>query len=316
MRSKDAAQASRSDGDSRVYWLTVPLWPASFPSGEVRPQVEWGSHRPSPPSPSPRPDPHQPHRSPVSWSGPVEKPPSPSPPDNSRGVAFFGVAALPGLAGESGTGGRPSGLKQGSRQVDDLMMELGVGPVSEHHVSGLYVTMLIDNLATYLSEEEIRDVLRRAGEMRPLEELSDASSWCSYDEFKSLLEEADRTLVTLSGGEKIRLTPKVKLESELAGTIQAFGSPASVLAASTGTNPLVPIRRYETAEVGPGEWTSASGSSKALRPFRVLPVRRAAVCDGPPLLRPPRREKSSRRRASVAATAPACFECAGPRSTR
>ncbi len=183
-------------------------------------------------------------------------------------MAFFGVAALPGLAGESGTGaGRPSGLKQGSRQVDDLMMELGVGPVSEHHVSGLYVTMLIDNLATYLSEEEIRDVLRRAGEMRPLEELSDASSWCSYDEFKSLLEEADRTLVTLSGGEKIRLTPKVKLESELAGTIQAFGSPASVLAASTGTNPLVPIRRYETAEVGPNEWTIREWFVEGFAPF-------------------------------------------------
>ena len=147
------------------------------------------------------------------------------------------------------------------------MMATGVGPVSEHHVSGLYVTMLMDNLATSLSPEAIGGVLSRAGETRSLEELGAASSWSSYDEFKRLLQEAKRTLDSLPNAERRSPTPKVKLESELAGTIQAFGSPASILAANTGTNPLVPIRRYETTEVGPNEWTIREWFVEGFEPF-------------------------------------------------
>src|SRR3984957_366207 len=146
-------------------------------------------------------------------------------------------------------------LKQSSKQVEDLMMATGMGSAAEHHVSGLYVTMLMENLAAELSPEAIRGVLSRAGETRSLEDLSAPSSWCSYEEFKGLLQEAKRTLDSLSRTGTKRPTPRINLESELAGTIQAFGSPSSVLAANSGTNPLVPIRRYETAEVGSNEWT-------------------------------------------------------------
>ena len=146
-------------------------------------------------------------------------------------------------------------------------MATGVGSAAEHHVSGLYVTMLIDNLRARLSEEAIRGVLSRAGETRDLEELSASSSWCSHDEFRRLLQEARRTLDALPEAGASAPSAQVKLASELAGTIQAFGSPASVLAANTGTNPLVPIRRYETTEVGPNEWTIREWFDEGFEPY-------------------------------------------------
>ena len=147
------------------------------------------------------------------------------------------------------------------------MMATGVDSAAEHHVSGLYVTMLMENLAAELSPEAIRGVLSRAGEIRSLEDLSASSSWCSYEEFKGLLQEAKRTWDSLSRTRTERPTPRINLESELAGTIQAFGSPSSVLAANTGTNPLVPIRRYETTEVGPNEWTIREWFLEGFEPF-------------------------------------------------
>ena len=130
-----------------------------------------------------------------------------------------------------------------------------MGQAAEHHVSGLYVTMLIDSLANHLSTDEIRAMLSRAGESRSLEELSESSSWSSYDQFRRLLEEAKRTTDSLPPAGLEDPTAEVTLDSEIAGTIQSFGSPASVLATNTGTNPLLPIRQYETTEVASNEWT-------------------------------------------------------------
>src|SRR5450631_1018255 len=126
---------------------------------------------------------------------------------------------------------------------------------AEHHISGLYVTMLLDSLAVELSTTEIRDLLTRAGESRSLEELHTSASWSSYEEFKRLLQEAKLTLGSRPDVAVNGPASRVTLDSEIAGTIQAFGSPAAVLATNTGTNPLLPIRRYETTELGPNEWT-------------------------------------------------------------
>jgi hypothetical protein len=147
------------------------------------------------------------------------------------------------------------------------MMTTSGGLATQHHVSGLYVTMLMENLAAELSQEAIRGVLSRAGELRSVEELSSSSSWSSYDEFKRLLKEAKRTLDSLPRADTKKPTTTVKLESGLAGTIQAFGSPASVLAANTGTNPLMPIRGYETTEIGPNEWTIREWFNDGFEPF-------------------------------------------------
>jgi diguanylate cyclase (GGDEF)-like protein len=147
------------------------------------------------------------------------------------------------------------------------MMATGRGPGTQQHVSGLYVKMVMDNLADELSSEAIGDVLSRAGESRSVEAFSASSSWSSYSEFKRFLIEANHTLDGFPRTERKRRTPKVALESELAGTIQAFGSPASILAANTGTNPLVPIRRYETTEIGPNEWTIRERFIEGFEPF-------------------------------------------------
>jgi diguanylate cyclase (GGDEF)-like protein len=134
-------------------------------------------------------------------------------------------------------------------------MAMAGDPTAEHHISGLYVTMLLDSLAVQISTAEIRDLLARAGESRSLEELNTSASWSSYEEFKRLLQEAKLTLDSLPDVAVVGPASRVTLESEIAGTIQAFGSPAAVLATNTGTNPLLPIRRYETTELGPNEWT-------------------------------------------------------------
>src|ERR1700683_5362457 len=128
-------------------------------------------------------------------------------------------------------------------------------PEMEHHISGLYTNMLMDLMGDRLSPEAIRAVLDRAGETRSLEELNLSSSWNSYDQFKRLLEEAKAALASIPESDQNNPTSTKFLNTEIANTIQAFGSPGAVLATSKGGNPLVPIRGYETTEIGPQEWT-------------------------------------------------------------
>ncbi len=163
--------------------------------------------------------------------------------------------------------GAPRMLKRGPLGVDVPIMATNRDSATPHHVSGLYVTMLMENLAAELSQEAIRAVLSKAGEVRSLDELTSASSWSSYSEFRCLLEVAKRTLNALPRADAKGPTATVNIESELAGTIQAFGSPASVLAANTGANPLLPIRTYETAEIGPNEWTIREWFDEGFEPF-------------------------------------------------
>lgn len=146
-------------------------------------------------------------------------------------------------------------------------MAIVADPTGEHHISGLYVTMLLDSLAVQLSIAEIRDLLSRAGESRSLEELNTSASWSSYEEFKQLLQEAKLTLDSRPDVAVTGRASRVTLESEIAGTIQAFGSPAAVLATNTGTNPLLPIRRYETTELGPNEWTIRESFVDGFEPY-------------------------------------------------
>jgi diguanylate cyclase (GGDEF)-like protein len=134
-------------------------------------------------------------------------------------------------------------------------MATDVGPVADHHVSGLYTNMLLDNLAQSLPARAIQEVLHRAGETRSLEELGNASSWNSYEQFKRLLEEAKIAMESGVGEGESNPTSLRLVNTEIAESVQALGSPGAVLATGDGSNPLVPIRRYEMTEVGPNEWT-------------------------------------------------------------
>ena len=128
-------------------------------------------------------------------------------------------------------------------------------------VSGLYTMILMDSLGNRLSADDLSELLGRASETRSIEDLKDMSSWTSFDQFKRLLQEASRSL------DSAFQTVGVHFSSTVAAEImQAFDSPGAVLRGGDGINILVPMRRYEMAELTPNEWTLASGSSKVLHP--------------------------------------------------
>src|SRR5580704_1272579 len=129
------------------------------------------------------------------------------------------------------------------------------GGAEHHHIAGLYAHMLMVPLAEQLSHQEVRDILRRAGDDRSIEDVCDVTSWNSYQQFKRLLQEVKVTLESAARPGRRDLGAIMMTNPELAETTQAFGSPGSVLASGTDRNPLVPIRRYETTEVSANEWT-------------------------------------------------------------
>jgi diguanylate cyclase (GGDEF)-like protein len=137
---------------------------------------------------------------------------------------------------------------------------------SDHDVSGVYVSMLLEALSRSLSPEAIGDVLRSAGETRGVEELQTASAWSSYDEFKRLLQASS---AAMASSRRTHQGPDVEvhLDTEVAGAIQGLGSPAAVFAANTGSNPLLPIRRYETSEIEPNVWQIEERFIEGYQPY-------------------------------------------------
>jgi len=134
-------------------------------------------------------------------------------------------------------------------------MATNAAPAAEHDHSGLYTQMVMGYLEEQLSADAIQEVLQRAGETRSTKELKNIASWSSYHQFKRLLEEAHVGLSSIQGGSENSPTPIGLGNTEIAESLQALGSPGAVLATGDGTNPLVPIRRYEIKEIGPNEWT-------------------------------------------------------------
>jgi diguanylate cyclase (GGDEF)-like protein len=148
-----------------------------------------------------------------------------------------------------------------------MRMEAGENSQSGHHVAGLYTQMLMKPLMEELSEEAVRDLLRRAGEDRSPDELCDTSSWSSFDQFRSLLQEVKRSLESISPRREMGLRSVLIGNIELVETAQAFGSPASLFIEGGADNPLLPIRQYETTEIGPNEWAIRERFVDGFEPF-------------------------------------------------
>ena len=125
---------------------------------------------------------------------------------------------------------------------------------AEHHVSGVYTKMFLEFLVGTMPSDRITELLHRAGETRSLEELADVASWSSYLQFKRLLEERTRLDAT-SLLEQSELLSDWLRKWELSQAAQTLDSPGALLAGGSALNPLVPIRRYEKAEVASNEWT-------------------------------------------------------------
>jgi diguanylate cyclase (GGDEF)-like protein len=142
-------------------------------------------------------------------------------------------------------------------------MDADVDPVTQHHVSGLYTSMLMESLQEQLSADEIEGILIRAGEVRSLADLNQPTSWSSHDQFRRLLEESKIALGSNLG----RRADFVAGHSEISGTIQALGSPREFLTSATGTNALVPIRRYQATEIATNEWILSEHFDAGFAPY-------------------------------------------------
>jgi diguanylate cyclase (GGDEF)-like protein len=142
-------------------------------------------------------------------------------------------------------------------------MDADGDPVVQHHISGLYTSMLVASLRERLSPQEIADLLVRAGEVRSVADLEESTAWNSYDQFRRLLEESKLAL----GANLGKRATLAAAHAEISGTIQALGSPREVLANTTGTNAMVPIRRYRTAEITTNEWVLYESFDEGFAPY-------------------------------------------------
>jgi diguanylate cyclase (GGDEF)-like protein len=120
-----------------------------------------------------------------------------------------------------------------------------------HDISGFYAKTLITLVSDALSTDDVEAMLAEAGESRTLDELGDIASWCSHDQFRRLLQAAER-VAGLSTAEKAG--SGVTLDVDFAEIIRSFGSPRGVMVGGAGNNPLLPGRRYELTEAEPNEW--------------------------------------------------------------
>ena len=115
--------------------------------------------------------------------------------------------------------------------------------------------ILMASLEQELTTDAVEALAQRAGETRSVEDLKDIGSWTTFDQFRLLLQEAARTLGLEFLVNGTFLSSESVINFDMAETIQAFDSPGAVLRGGEGTNPLMPMRRYEMTEIGQTEWT-------------------------------------------------------------
>ncbi len=121
-------------------------------------------------------------------------------------------------------------------------------------------------LVETMPANQIEELLLRAGETRGLDDLADAATWSSYDQFRRLLEERLRLDPTSLYQQSGLLSDWLRTE-ELSQAVQTIGSPGELLAAGANGNPLAPIKRYEAAEVAANEWTIREWFEDGYEPF-------------------------------------------------
>jgi diguanylate cyclase (GGDEF)-like protein len=115
--------------------------------------------------------------------------------------------------------------------------------------------LLMASLEERLTAGALGGLLQRAGETRSIEDLKEIGSWTTFDQFKLLLQEAAQLLGIEFLENGTFLSSESVKNFDMAETIQAFDSPGAVLKGGEGTNPLLPMRRYEMTEIGQTEWT-------------------------------------------------------------
>ena len=137
----------------------------------------------------------------------------------------------------------------------DLAPNKAAAELHDQHVSGFYANILLSVLRGLLPAQAVQDVLVRAEETRTLDEL----------ELVSYLEHLRPVPATARRG-RANVGRGASRPDDCSGLLQVRrrrhgpNNPGArftreVFISGAGTNPLLPIRRYEMTEVGEREWT-------------------------------------------------------------
>jgi diguanylate cyclase (GGDEF)-like protein len=138
------------------------------------------------------------------------------------------------------------------------------------HASNTAVRLVLEHVATIVGPGAQEEVVRLAGDDRPLEVLLDDAGWSSYEQFRALLEAASQVLggseqllalgrmATLTGGSMPSATEM----------LQALGSPAVLFAeVDKGHTALVTFVDVRAHEVHEHEWLIEYRLRPGFEPF-------------------------------------------------
>jgi diguanylate cyclase (GGDEF)-like protein len=164
----------------------------------------------------------------------------------------------------------------------------GQGRPPARHFTGMASRLVIEFLTDELGSAAVLQVLRRAGESRTVEELSNDSTWSSYDQFRALLEQA---AVATGGPQQLRRIAHVGLRpvemsgkaTAREGALHALGSPDAVYASVVEMNHMIwTVALSEVEQVGPREWVSSTRMKDGFEAFPELCALMAGLIAVPP----------------------------------
>jgi diguanylate cyclase (GGDEF)-like protein len=137
-------------------------------------------------------------------------------------------------------------------------------------IASTHTRFVIGYLQHRASAEALEEVLTRAGETRSVDELTDATAWSSYSEFRRLLE---ATATVLGGPEVLDEIGRYSFDAvtspELLERVLAVGSPGRWLGDFAGVvSATAPIVEMGAEELGPTEWMIRLGLRE---PYEMFP---------------------------------------------
>lgn len=139
------------------------------------------------------------------------------------------------------------------------------------HFSGTVTRLLVEQVRDRVGDGAVDELLRRAGEARPVAELLDDTRWSTYDELRRLLEAAAPLLADVGGLGGVADTERIVggTTPELAATMQSFGSPMA-MSMAVGSAGLFPIISLEPEVLGPARMRWHRRMLPGFEPFPEL----------------------------------------------
>jgi diguanylate cyclase (GGDEF)-like protein len=149
------------------------------------------------------------------------------------------------------------------------------GPVTQGNrtpnrdINGLIVQTLFGYLGAWAPAGSIERVLQLSGDARPIADLSDAATWTTYAQFRSLLEAAGEVLGGSEHLSQIGLHVYDSIQSpELFESLSVFSTPSDLYAAMPSlTESIAPITELRTESTGPNECRIAIRFKDGYAPF-------------------------------------------------